>query len=71
MTFNTIFGILLVGNNVCIGSEAHSYGLETLEWYKQLKERGLKYGGVWSFAKPVLMVTDPDYIKDILIKVSD
>lgn len=69
--FNIIFDIFFVGNNVCIGFEAHSYGLETVDWYNQLKQRGLKYGGVWSFAKPVLMIIDPEYIKDILVKVSD
>lgn len=60
-----------LGNNVCIGFEAHSYGLETVDWYNQLKQRGLKYGGVWSFAKPVLMIIDPEYIKDILVKDFD
>ncbi|XP_066154470.1 probable cytochrome P450 6a13 [Euwallacea fornicatus] len=57
-----------LGNNDCIGFEAFSYGKETVEWYKELKRRGLKYGGVWSWAKPVLLLTDPEYYKAVLLK---
>ncbi|XP_066257293.1 probable cytochrome P450 6a13 [Euwallacea similis] len=57
-----------LGNNDCIGFEAFSYGTETVEWYKELKKRGLKYGGAWSWAKPVLILTDPEYFRDVLLK---
>ncbi|CAG9766611.1 unnamed protein product [Ceutorhynchus assimilis] len=57
-----------LGNNECIGTEAFSYGIETVEWYKEFKRRGLKCGGAWSWCNPVLIVTDPGYIKEILLK---
>lgn len=57
-----------LGNNDCIAPQATSYGLETVAWYKDFKSRGLKYGGAWSWAKPVLLLTDPDYIRDVLLK---
>ncbi|KAF7285049.1 hypothetical protein GWI33_012354 [Rhynchophorus ferrugineus] len=57
-----------LGNNDQISPEATSYNIETLEWYKEFKGRGLKCGGAWSWAKPVLLIIDPDYIKDVLLK---
>ncbi|CAG9766614.1 unnamed protein product [Ceutorhynchus assimilis] len=56
------------GNNDCFGTEAFSYGIETVEWYKEFKKRGLKCGGAWSWCNPVLIVTVPGYIKEILLK---
>lgn len=57
-----------LGNNDCIAIEATSYGIETMDWYNEIKKRGLKFGGAWSWAKPVLVLTDPDYIRDVLLK---
>lgn len=57
-----------LGNNDCIAIEATSYGIETMDWYNEIKRRGLKFGGAWSWAKPVLVLTDPDYIRDVLVK---
>lgn len=34
-----------------------------------MKERRLKFAGIFSGLRPVLVVNDPDYIKDILVKV--
>lgn len=57
-----------LGNNNSVGLGSFSYGIETLGWYWELKKRGLKFGGVWNWANPTLVLVDPDYAKDILIK---
>lgn len=46
-----------------------NFGVEILEYYDEMKERRLKFAGIFSGLRPVLVVNDPDYIKDILVKV--
>ncbi|KAF7277798.1 hypothetical protein GWI33_009216 [Rhynchophorus ferrugineus] len=41
---------------------------EVYNWYNELKNKGHQFGGVWSFSRPVFVVLDPEYIKDILTK---
>ncbi|GJQ73208.1 Cyp6a9 [Trypoxylus dichotomus] len=36
--------------------------------YQELKKRGEKHGGIYLFARPVYMVIDPEYVKNILVK---
>lgn len=57
-----------LGNNDCIGKEALTYGTEVTTWYNELKQKGHKLGGAWSWAKPVVILTDPEYIKDVFVK---
>jgi len=56
------------GNYMFPFPRSASYGGEVKIWYDKLKEKGYKFGGVWMFAKPVLVLVDPDYIKDVLTK---
>lgn len=37
-------------------------------FYKVLKDQGFKYGGIYSFHRPILLVFDEDLLKSILIK---
>lgn len=57
-----------IGNNDDIGREAANYGHEVIRWYKDLKRKGHKFGGAWVWARPVLVLTDPEYIKDVFVK---
>ncbi|KAF7267268.1 hypothetical protein GWI33_019501 [Rhynchophorus ferrugineus] len=59
------------GNNNSFGTGAFSYGIESLDWYREIKKRGLKYGGAWSWDNPLLVIVDPEYIKTILVKDFD
>ncbi|CAH0551616.1 unnamed protein product [Brassicogethes aeneus] len=43
-------------------------GPDSAEYYNELKSRGHKFGGIFTLFRPVLVLTDPDYIKDILSK---
>lgn len=45
-------------------------GLETSEFYDEIKRRSWKFGGVYTVLRPVLIVVDPDIIGDILVRVS-
>ncbi|XP_074025952.1 probable cytochrome P450 6a13 isoform X2 [Leptinotarsa decemlineata] len=45
-----------------------SYGALFDEFYRKFKSMGLKYGGVYNFFKPILIVTDLNLIKDLLQK---
>ncbi|XP_057670734.1 probable cytochrome P450 6a20 isoform X2 [Diorhabda carinulata] len=42
--------------------------LELMDLYTQIKNRGWKFGGFYGVVWPIFMVTDPQYIKDILKK---
>nr|QTM97430.1 Cytochrome P450 [Sitophilus oryzae] len=58
-----------LGNNPETGLHGQfNYSIETKIWYQQIKKLGVKFGGVWSFANKVLVLADPEYIKDILVK---
>ncbi|KAL1509557.1 hypothetical protein ABEB36_004271 [Hypothenemus hampei] len=57
-----------LGNNELVGFEAYSYGIENVRWYQEFKKIGAKFGGAWSWATPVLLLTDPEYYKDVLVK---
>lgn len=56
------------GNNDFFFAKSPTFAGEARIWYEQLKKKGLKFGGAYSFAKPVLVLVDPDYIKDVLSK---
>ncbi|XP_060533560.1 probable cytochrome P450 6a23 isoform X2 [Cylas formicarius] len=45
-----------------------SYGIESKEWYDELKGKGHKFGGIWDFSKKALILVDPQLIKDVLTK---
>nr|AEL88547.1 cytochrome P450 CYP6DJ2v1 [Dendroctonus rhizophagus]UUB32644.1 cytochrome P450 CYP6DJ2 [Dendroctonus rhizophagus] len=57
-----------LGNNDCFGAESLSYGLETVDWYKEAKEKGHKIVGTWNYSNPVLLLIDPEVIKNVLVK---
>lgn len=44
-------------------------GMETISFYDEIKKKNLKFAGVYTVTRPLLVVTDPDYIRDILAKV--
>lgn len=58
-----------LGNNDCYGTEALSYGLETVDWYTEAKKKGYKIVGTWNYSNPVLLLVDLDTIKSVLVKV--
>ncbi|CAG9764242.1 unnamed protein product [Ceutorhynchus assimilis] len=54
------------GNNLYLFPLASTFAGESKVWYDQLKAKGHKFGGVWSYSRKVLVLVDPGYIKDIL-----
>lgn len=57
------------GNNPTLLLKSLTFAGEARKWYEELKRKGQKFGGVWSFSRKVLVLVDPDYIKDILVQV--
>lgn len=57
------------GNNPTLIRKSLTFAGEARKWYEELKSKGHKFGGVWSFSTKVLVLVDPDYIKDILTQV--
>ncbi|KAI7815466.1 cytochrome p450 [Rhyzopertha dominica] len=43
-------------------------GVDFANWYKRLKRRGCKYGGVYMLCVPVLVITDLELIKKVLVR---
>ncbi|KAG5873358.1 hypothetical protein JTB14_000486 [Gonioctena quinquepunctata] len=39
-----------------------------MDFYTEFKKRGWKFGGIYITTRPVLIVADPEYIKDIMVK---
>lgn len=58
------------GNSAKLLKFIKTLGLETSAFYKAIKSRSWKFGGVYLVSRPVLIVVDPDIIGDILTKVS-
>ncbi|KAJ8964150.1 hypothetical protein NQ314_005091 [Rhamnusium bicolor] len=58
------------GNSPKLVTKSATFGLENIKYYEEVKKRGLKFGGIYTITRPVLVVIDPDYIRDILSKVS-
>ncbi|KAJ8911312.1 hypothetical protein NQ315_017007 [Exocentrus adspersus] len=57
-----------LGNSVRFVTKSPGFGIETKIFYKDLKRKGHKFGGIYTITNPVLVVVDPDYIRDILTK---
>lgn len=51
--------------------ERDIFGNTIRSWYEELKHCGRKLGGAYIFTSPVLVLLDPELIKDILIKNFD
>lgn len=60
-----------MGNNETFIKFINNFGPETMSYYDQIKKSGWKFGGIYTIVRPVLVVVDPDYIRDILTKVRD
>lgn len=56
------------GNYMFPFPRSSTFAGEAAIWYKEFKKQGHKFGGTWIFARPVLVLIDPDYIRDILTK---
>lgn len=41
-----------------------------MSYYEKIKEKSWKFAGIYTIIRPVLVILDPDYIKDILAQVS-
>ncbi|KAJ8911313.1 hypothetical protein NQ315_017008 [Exocentrus adspersus] len=57
-----------LGNSVRLVNRSSGFGIETKIFYKDLKRKGHKFGGIYTITNPVLVVVDPEYIQDILTK---
>ncbi|KRT84701.1 cytochrome P450 [Oryctes borbonicus] len=60
----------LFGNfeNPIISKSKRSMPAHFLEFYRKLKEKGLKCGGVYTYFAPMFVIADPAYNKHILLK---
>lgn len=56
------------GNIKVIFKRTISITTDAKDWYDELKSKGHKFGGVYSFWRKRLVLVDPEYIKDILTK---
>ncbi|XP_025832389.1 probable cytochrome P450 6a13 [Agrilus planipennis] len=45
-----------------------SLSMELYHMYNLLRSKGLKYGGIYMFLQPLLLVTDLDLVKDIFVR---
>ncbi|KAJ8957944.1 hypothetical protein NQ318_001943 [Aromia moschata] len=57
-----------LGNSTSLLAKTSNFTLETSRFYDEIKERGLKFAGIYLVTRPVLIIIDPDYIRDILSK---
>nr|AEL88549.1 cytochrome P450 CYP6DG1v1 [Dendroctonus rhizophagus] len=57
-----------LGNDEYFFTKSATFAGEAKSWYDQLKARGHKFGGAWSFYRKVLVLVDPDYIRDVLTR---
>ncbi|KAJ8964153.1 hypothetical protein NQ314_005094 [Rhamnusium bicolor] len=57
-----------LGNSPKLITKSITFGLENIKYYEEAKKRGLKFAGIYTITRPVLVVIDPDYIRDILTK---
>ncbi|KAJ8981930.1 hypothetical protein NQ317_002101, partial [Molorchus minor] len=57
-----------MGNSPELFSKTIFVALETVRYYEKIKAMGSKLAGVYFITSPVLVVIDPDYIRDILSK---
>lgn len=58
-----------LGNSGSLIKKSKNFDLESMRYYDQVKEKGYKFAGIFTVLRPVLVVIDPEYIKDILMKV--
>ncbi|KAG5873359.1 hypothetical protein JTB14_000487 [Gonioctena quinquepunctata] len=56
------------GNSPSLFTKTSVFAVETMDFYTQIKKNGWKFGGVYTMTRPVLVVVDPEYMKDILVK---
>lgn len=55
-----------LGNSTRLINKASAIGTDSKIYYDQLKKQGHKFGGIYTIVRPVLVVVDPDYVRDIL-----
>lgn len=58
-----------LGNSDTFLKISKTFALEVMAYYDNIKSRGWKFGGVYTVLRPVLVLVDPDYIRDILTQV--
>nr|ALD15918.1 cytochrome P450 [Dendroctonus armandi] len=57
-----------IGNDEYYFTKSATFAGEAKAWYNQLKARGHKFGGAWSYSRKALVLVDPDYIRDVLTR---
>lgn len=56
------------GNIEDLAKQKENFGINVAKKYKELKKYGTPCGGFYMFSQPILILMDPDLIKNILIK---
>ncbi|KAG5880070.1 hypothetical protein JTB14_034701 [Gonioctena quinquepunctata] len=59
------------GNNLRFFAPFPGPHLESWDYYKEIRNKGYKFAGIYSVVRPILIVADPKIIKDILVKDFD
>lgn len=57
------------GNRENIWELSRTFSLETMSYYDKIQEKSWKFAGIYTILRPVLVILDPDYIRDILAQV--
>ncbi|XP_074030272.1 cytochrome P450 6a2-like [Leptinotarsa decemlineata] len=55
------------GNSSSLFRKTRVFPLATMDFYKEIKKRGWKFGGVYTVLRPVLVIVDPALMKNILL----
>lgn len=58
-----------LGNKEKFWELSRSFSLETMSYYDKIKEKSWKFAGLYTIVRPVLVIVDPDYIRDVLSQV--
>lgn len=56
------------GNLSSVLLRQKSIGIGIFDLYKEMRQKGIKYGGYFMLTKPVLLAVDPEIVKQIMIK---
>ncbi|CAG9834257.1 unnamed protein product [Diabrotica balteata] len=57
------------GNCISMFAKAKGYPVGILDsCYTKMREKGWKIGGFFTIARPTLLILDPEYVRDVLVK---